>query len=125
MLMFLQVLGQIVKSLGKKCNLHFGGTGVALAGRVLGNDLLLYSGIEGHDSPSWLLRGAPGQIHPGSIKPRPFLRHPPDYQDLLATPNATRACSTSAVICLMSASIPSNFVLPRKRFVNSKTTYSS
>src|SRR5699024_306986 len=55
------MLGEVVNTLAEKRDLHFGGTGIALMGRVLGNNLLLYSGFEGHDSPSLLsLRGARG-----------------------------------------------------------------
>ena len=43
----LHVLGQAVDAVGENSDLNFGGTGVALVGRVLGNDLVLFF-LENH-----------------------------------------------------------------------------
>ena len=41
MLVSLEVLGQILDSLGQQRNLNLGGAGVTLVGSVLGDDLIL------------------------------------------------------------------------------------
>ena len=37
----LEVLGKILDALGEQCDLNLGGTGIALVGRILGDDLIL------------------------------------------------------------------------------------
>ena len=71
-LVHLEVLGEVGDALGEHRHLDLGGTGVALMRGVLGHDLLLHGGVEGHGSPWVSLRGAPGRVHPGSLVPRPF-----------------------------------------------------
>src|SRR5690625_2724255 len=62
------MLGVDVNSLAKKRDLHFDGTGIALKDRVLGSNLLLYSGIEYYNYISDFLRVAPLHVHSGSIE---------------------------------------------------------
>ena len=46
-----KMLGQLLDAGREQSNLNLRGTGVALMGRVLGDDLLLLLRLEGHDSP--------------------------------------------------------------------------
>src|SRR5690606_12421611 len=47
-LVLLEVLGQVLDAPRQQRDLHLGGAGVARVGRVLGDDLLLHCGIQGH-----------------------------------------------------------------------------
>src|SRR5471032_1658708 len=47
-LVLARVLGQVQDATGEHRDLNLGGTGVALFGGVLGNDLFLYSSVQGH-----------------------------------------------------------------------------
>src|SRR5699024_8108893 len=64
-LVLLQVLGEVGDPLGEHRDLDLGGSGVALVGRVLGDDLLLVLCRDRHVSLSVSLRGALPRV-PGS-----------------------------------------------------------
>src|SRR3954454_12195602 len=64
-LVLLEVLGEVLDALREHRDLDLGGARVALAGRVLGHDLLLRCGVEWHVAPSVLVARRSGAGSPG------------------------------------------------------------